>query len=113
MQEMGSGQTRAQLKGRQAPSGPSLQDVINNAVAPLRIKREFIEAEGDTMDVEADANNIEVVGVVQPTFQQLGEGGRTTLWRTSGISTGRGWILLWTILFRSLTTPTTPSGGCA
>jgi len=57
------------------PGVPSLQDVINNAVAPLRIKREFIESEGDTMDVEADGNNIEVVGVVQPTFQQLEEGG--------------------------------------
>jgi len=56
-------------------AGTSLQDVINNAVAPLRIKREFIEAEGDTMDVEADAGNIEVVGVVQPTFQQLEDGG--------------------------------------
>jgi hypothetical protein len=56
------------------PGGSSLQEVINNAVAPLRIKREFIEAEGENMDVEADSGNIEVVSVVQPAFQQLGEG---------------------------------------
>jgi len=55
-------------------SGPSLQDVINNAVAPLRIKREFLDAEadGDTMDV--DAGNIVVVGTVQPSFEGMGEG---------------------------------------
>jgi hypothetical protein len=55
-------------------SGPSLQEMINNAAAPLRIKREFIEAEGENMEVEANSGNIEVVGVFQPTFQETGEG---------------------------------------
>jgi hypothetical protein len=51
--------------------------MINNAAAPLRIKREFIEAEGENMEVEANSGNsgnVEVVGVFQPTFQQTGEG---------------------------------------
>jgi hypothetical protein len=60
------------------PSGPSLQDLINNAAAPLRIKREFmetdgenVERDGETMEVE---NNIVVVGQLPPAFQEIGEG---------------------------------------
>ncbi len=65
------------------------------------------------MDVEADGNNIEVVGVVQPTFQQLEEGGEDdpladirNLYRDYT-------TMLRIILSQSLTTPTTRSGGCA
>jgi hypothetical protein len=93
--------------------GPSLQDVINNAVAPLRIKREFIEAEGDNMDVEADAGNIEVVGWYSQPSSSWRTAARTTRWRTSGISTVRGWMLRRTSPSPSWTTLTTLSGGCA
>jgi hypothetical protein len=94
-------------------AGPSLQDVINNAVAPLRIKREFIEAEGDNMDIEADAGNIEVVGVVQPTFQQLEDGGEDDPLADIRNLYRERMDVAADFTLRSWTTLTTLSGGCA